>query len=155
MDFKNFTIIGLLLLNLGLIGLMFFGKSSHGRHHPPSEERLIKKMKKDFGLSDTQVTDIENIRAEHEDFVKSTFERTEVLKTKFSEFLTTEELDSVNLEKVVKEVSVLTLSRDSATIMYVRNIRSVLKPDQKEKFDKRFREFIPKPQMPHPPKRRH
>ena len=154
MDFKNFTIIGLLLLNLGLIGLMFFGRGSHGKHRPPSEKRLIKKMKHDFGLSEAQIADVKKIKIDHEDFVKSTFDKADELKDQFSEFFTDEELDTANLAKVVKEVSALTLSRDSATIMYVRNIRSVLDSEQKKKFDKRYKEFIPRPGKPHSPKRR-
>lgn len=153
MNFKNFTIVGLVVMNLALLGYMFFGKQSHrpppGGHqghrmHPMKEGKLFKHFKKELDLTDEQVTNMKTLRKANRDLAEGNIQKIEELKNQFRELAIAPTFDTTTLNNLVKEIADLTFEIDKEVVVYIRATRDLLSDEQKAKFDNQFYRFIPK-----------
>lgn len=139
---KKFTtalIIGLLLLNVGLVTTIWLGDCNgpKGPHGNPPHGGLL--FEKELGWDATQVAQFEALRAEHHKNMQGFHKELNVLKTQMLDLVTQESDDG--LEEVLTKIGAKHADLDRITYEHFTAIRNICGPDKRGKFDELWQDI--------------
>lgn len=145
---KNWFIFGLVLLNLTLMGFLFFGK----RQGPPPPDDIIRLWEKELKLNSSQTAEFERIIGEHrrktDPLQQAQMENRKAL-LHAAESPTT---DTALVAKLTAESGELHRQLDEGLVHHYRDLLNVCTPEQQERMKSIFFKTLRPPGVP-PPRR--
>lgn len=156
MRLLTLAVIGLLLLNFGLLGFLFLKKERQPEHNPrpPHEEPkyiIIRKLR----LDEAQKAAYQGLIDEHRSKVTVLNRQNLELKNELYVLLRAEKPDTMVASALIHKIGRKQEALEHINFEHFRQIRALCKPEQVAAFDSLAKElagiFAP-PHPPHPPK---
>jgi Spy/CpxP family protein refolding chaperone len=148
------AVIGLLLLNFGILGMMFFQPRAEGPGHPPHKrprEIIIERLK----LDDEQQEQYEHLIHRHRSAVDSLNERSKKAKTELYSLLNEPFGDSLRSSALLNEIANIQKETEKVNFAHFREIRQLCRPEQIPMFNELIAELSTLFGPPRPPHRPH
>jgi hypothetical protein len=144
------TILGLLLLNIGLLGWIWFGTNSSLGKEPPSF------LPNELGFDQAQAHQYDILRKAHFKEVKPIRDSTKILKDDLFSHLANPTLSDADLKALTNAIAQNIERSDWLTFKHLQEVRKLCTPAQKEVFDATIQDIMRKQAhggMPPPPMR--
>ena len=130
-SFYKYLVLGLVILNIGILAFFLLTKPSHQRPKPPGKNRIPK----DLQLDDQQIIQFEELRDIHKNEMTNKREEQQKLLRKYFGEKTSTENDSIVLDSFLQ----LEKEKLELTEKHFDDIKGILKNDQLKLFQ-RFKE---------------
>lgn len=156
MKLLTLVVTGLLLLNFGTLGFLFFKKDPRPERNrrPPHEEPkyiIIRRLH----LDEAQQAAYQGLINEHRSHVNELNRQSMDLKNELYGLLRQEKPDTVLASSLIRQVGEKQEAMEHVNFEHFQQIRTLCKPEQLPAFDSLAKElaaiFAPPP-SPHPPK---
>ncbi len=153
----TFAVIGLLLINIGTLGLMLMQKSTrppHGEMLPPGGEGPKRIIIDRLHLNKSQEKEYELLVSEHQTQTQKLRETSKELHDKLYSLLQAEKINSTTSDSIIDEISDNQKAIENLNFAHFQAIKNICKGTQVEEFNKLAEELATLFSPKGPPPRR-
>lgn len=138
---NTWLIILLVALNLTSLGALWFTNRTPEQpffHERRGKMRMDKFLKKELQLSEEQLDAFKELRQDHFEHRKSSFDQLREKKRALIHHATGPDYDSIYVNKLVDEIVEIERKNELHFIEHMKDLKAVCTPDQLEKLSKVF-----------------
>lgn len=121
-------------VNIAVVGVLIYGWTAGPPGKPPRMPRPPHHLWDELNLSDEQRAEFDSIRSRYFRDLRPLHEQLREERSKLAELSLAERVDSTQIRRHVEEISRLQTRMELRTLKFFRELQSVLRPEQKEKF---------------------
>jgi Spy/CpxP family protein refolding chaperone len=130
--FYKIVILILIVLNLGTIAFIWFGRRDEGRdgHRGKTPDRMVREL----GLDARQTKEFVKMREEHRMRLFILRQQDRRLHERFIEAVFQPQTDTVRINVIVDSIAAVRKEMELITFQHVMRLKTVLNPAQQDKF---------------------
>ena len=142
------TVISLLVLNFFTLAFIWFHHppGDHFPQRPPVGEFLVHEL----NLNDNQVKLFDELKRAHHEKVEKIQKELHVMHDSYFDLLKSDNVDSTKVNSIADQMSALQKETELITFNHFKDVRNILTPEQKTKFDSVIDDVL-RMMAPHPP----
>lgn len=137
--FLSVAVILLLLTNIVLAGLMFFGK---GKKAPQKRPNVFEQVSKEMGLDSVQKRKYDSLREAHFAKVGPVLDTIRTVRQSLFTLIQGQEINDSLANYYLDIISQKQVMADKMTLSHLRNVRQMFTPDQQEKYDQFIQKMV-------------
>ena len=123
-----------------MLALLWFSHKAEKKQMPGANVKDF--LIKELALDEQQKKQFESLRSVHFAAVQKINKETKDLRDRFFENISKTEADSAMINSLAKEISEKEANKDQTTLYHFRQLRSILRPGQQQKFDSVIKEVL-------------